>query len=267
MGDPRKVWGAWSVPKTRAAVLEALEGIDWSDARAVDVGAGSGLFTQFFAEYLDRAHGLPPEGRLFACDTVPESFVFDGVPCDRVPPTGRLPYDDDSLDAVVSVEVIEHVEDQFAFVRELARVVKPGGRVVVTTPNVLNINSRVRNLLWGFPLLYDPLPPEGGDRRGLAGHIHPISPYFLAFAAQQAGLSQVDVRSDRTKRSAVFMTALLYPFLAVGSSMNAARLRRKNPRTMAEDADVIRSVNSWRILTGRTAVLRAVKPAAVGAAR
>lgn len=40
-----------------------------------------------------------------------------------------------SFDAAVSVEVIEHVEDDVGFVRNLARVVRPGGPVVLTTPN------------------------------------------------------------------------------------------------------------------------------------
>lgn len=40
-----------------------------------------------------------------------------------------------SFDAIVSVEVIEHVDDDRAFVRNLATVVKPGGPVILTTPN------------------------------------------------------------------------------------------------------------------------------------
>ena len=74
-----------------------------------------------------------------------------------------LPFDDDTFDAAISIEVIEHVEDQFKFVREMARVTKPNGIVIVTTPNTLNMNSRVRTLLWGFPALYDPLPLEDQD--------------------------------------------------------------------------------------------------------
>lgn len=47
----------------------------------------------------------------------------------------RLPFGDASFDAVVSMQVIEHVEEDMAFVRELRRVLRPGGRCWLTTPN------------------------------------------------------------------------------------------------------------------------------------
>jgi SAM-dependent methyltransferase len=100
-------------------------------------------------------------------------------------------------------QVIEHVEDQFSFLRELARVTKPGGLVIVTTPNVLNLNSRVRNLVWGFPCLYDLLPLDDQDIRFMGGHIHPISPYYLAYTAMRAELTDIRLCSDRTKHSAI----------------------------------------------------------------
>ncbi|MDE6624232.1 MAG: class I SAM-dependent methyltransferase [Alistipes sp.] len=49
-----------------------------------------------------------------------------------VPP---LPFDDGSFDCVISFQVIEHIERDAEFVREIHRVLRPGGRFVVTTPN------------------------------------------------------------------------------------------------------------------------------------
>src|SRR5205814_8070802 len=134
--------------------------------------------------------------------------------CAEVGADGRLPYADASCDAVVSIEVVEHVEDQFAFVRELARIAKPGAPVIVTTPNVLSLPSRLRTLLWGFPELFDPLPRAGADERLLGGHIHPIGPYFLALAARRAGRERPSLHGDRRKRSALAWTPLLGPLLA-----------------------------------------------------
>ena len=48
----------------------------------------------------------------------------------------RLPFDDDAFDRVVVVDMLEHVRDEGAFAAELARVTKPGGRLVVNTPHL-----------------------------------------------------------------------------------------------------------------------------------
>ena len=48
----------------------------------------------------------------------------------------QLPYDDATFDAVVSYEFIEHVPDVPAVLREMARVARPGGRVLISSPNL-----------------------------------------------------------------------------------------------------------------------------------
>lgn len=47
----------------------------------------------------------------------------------------RLPTEDESFDVVVSIDVHEHLDECRPFSRELARIVRPGGTVIVTTPN------------------------------------------------------------------------------------------------------------------------------------
>lgn len=51
----------------------------------------------------------------------------------NVPPFEGI--DNDTFDFVVSFQVIEHIQDDNAFVKEIARVLKPGGKFIVTTPN------------------------------------------------------------------------------------------------------------------------------------
>jgi SAM-dependent methyltransferase len=49
---------------------------------------------------------------------------------------GRLPFPDASFDAVAVVDMLEHVPEEHAFLIELARITKPGGRLVVNTPHL-----------------------------------------------------------------------------------------------------------------------------------
>lgn len=80
-----------------------------------------------------RYEGLPPDVAFHAAD-------LDAA---------RLPLPDGSVDAAAAVEVIEHLENPRAFVRELARIVRPGGWVVVTTPNQLSALSLLTLALKG----------------------------------------------------------------------------------------------------------------------
>jgi SAM-dependent methyltransferase len=244
---------------TTACVLALLDGLDWPAARVADVGAGNGYFARALGESL-LARGLDPGEHIVACDVVPDAFRYAPVHCAAINPDGRLPFSDEEFDAVVSIEVVEHIENQFAFLRELARIAKPGAVVVVTTPNTLNANSRVRTLLQGFPLLFEPLALRPGDVRHLSGHIHPISPYFLALAAQRAGLLDTSFHPDRTKTSGAILTTLLAPLLWLAARAQRRRLRRKWPGVYEENAALLESINGWGMLTCRTAVLRATKP-------
>jgi SAM-dependent methyltransferase len=223
-----------------------------------DVGAGRGHFSQLLSAAV-RARGLDPRAHVFACDLIPESFDCDDVACVPIAANGRLPYDNNRFDAVVSIEVIEHVEDQFAFLRELARITRPGGIVIVTTPNTLNVNSRLRTLTSGFPLLFDPLPLDVHDPRRLGGHIHPISPYYLAYTALRVGLQRPTFHPDRTKKSAMVLTLLLGPLLVLGGALQRYRLRRKDPRVLTQNCHLLAMQNGWSMLTCRTTVLRAEK--------
>ena len=54
---------------------------------------------------------------------------------DVVDPDKPLPYDDDTFDLAVSMDVVEHVPDPLPWLREAMRVIRPGGILFLTTPN------------------------------------------------------------------------------------------------------------------------------------
>ena len=97
-----------------------------------DVGCGSGELWQAL------------RGRFRSCLGV-DAVRYEGLPPDvefhAANLDAGLPLPDASVDAAAAVEVIEHLENPRAFVRELTRVVRPGGWIVVTTPNQLSALS------------------------------------------------------------------------------------------------------------------------------
>lgn len=75
----------------------------------------------------------------------------DSIPVDTgVDILRGLPYESGIYDCVILSDVIEHLSDHAAAVKEICRVAKNGGHVIVVTPNMMKINSRINFLLTGF---------------------------------------------------------------------------------------------------------------------
>ena len=98
-----------------------------------DVGCGTGTLSRRLLARFDRVIGVD----IVRYEGLPPEVDFRLGDLDREP----LPIDDSSVDVAAAVETIEHLENPFAFVRELVRIVRRGGWVVVTTPNQLSALS------------------------------------------------------------------------------------------------------------------------------
>jgi 2-polyprenyl-3-methyl-5-hydroxy-6-metoxy-1,4-benzoquinol methylase len=103
-------------------------------------------------------------GRFQSCAGV-DAVRYDGLPADVAFHAAdldatTLPLPDACVDVAAAVEVIEHLENPRRFVRELARIVRSGGWVVVTTPNQLSALSLLTLVVKGqFSAFQDDMYP------------------------------------------------------------------------------------------------------------
>ncbi len=223
-------------------------------SRYLDVGSGTGLLLGL----VQQAFGVIP----FAADYTDRWMKRPGqkveiVDLDRE----SLPFPDSQFSLVTCVETIEHVENFRAVVREAFRVLEPGGYAVFTTPNVLNLRSRIRYLTSGFYNLFGPVLLDRPDvRPGARGHISPINFFYLAHTFVSSGFTDVRVSTDKYQRRSLPAYALLWAPLRMANAVVYRRDKLKY-KTIDQGNDwMVRAMNSPDVLLGRTVVIAARKP-------
>ena len=158
-------------------VDSALEKRHSSGGILLDVGCGSGHLWRFvqtrFARYVGvdivRYEGFPPDAE------------FHPLNLD----TGRVPLPDGCADVVAAVETIEHLENPRACIRELTRLLRPGGWLVVTTPNQLSLLSKLTLVLKNrFNAFQDALYPA---------HITALLEVDLERMARECDLTEIGI--------------------------------------------------------------------------
>jgi SAM-dependent methyltransferase len=107
-----------SIVEFVAAQARMLE----SGARVLDVGAGGAPYRELFAAQ--------------TYTTADHAATLHGGDVDIVAPADALPLADGTFDAVLCTQVLEHVPHPLAVLRELKRVLVPGGRLIATVPFV-----------------------------------------------------------------------------------------------------------------------------------
>ena len=129
-----------------------------------------------------------------------------------------------------------------------------------STPNVLNLRSRLRYLSSGFYNLFGPLAADKSDIHTTRGHINPVSWFYLSHALLSAGFCDLKVTVDKYQRRSL----LAFPFLIVplrSASWIVYHHDKNTYETLDErNAWAVRAMNSPKLLLGRTLIVTAVKP-------
>lgn len=90
-------------------------------------------------------------GFVIVCGDIDTSRQCNELRWVRLNLNHRWPYRDECFDYVICTEGVEHLENPWHLIREAKRVLKVGGKLFLSTPNILSIKSRLSGLLYGFP--------------------------------------------------------------------------------------------------------------------
>ncbi len=177
----------WPKDRHQACIFWAGTG-----ERVLDVGCGNGVVLYNLQEHFRELHGTEfAFSRVISAretlKDLPAYVIQNNI-------EDGLPYPDTYFDTVISAATIEHVVDVLYALKEMYRVLKPGGRLLLITPNVAKLTNRLRLLLGKFP-------STSFDNEGVnfthanvlmdGGHFHYFTYRSMRLFCQQAGFKPI----------------------------------------------------------------------------
>jgi SAM-dependent methyltransferase len=180
----------------------------------IDIPAGSGHSTKILKNI-----GASVE----PFDLFPDFFSVDGLECNEADLSKELPVRNSYADYVLCQEGIEHMPDQLHTLRELNRILKKGGVLLLTTPSYSQLRSRFSYLFSESEYAYKIMPPNEIDSIWVSnnnekndiyfGHIFFIGIQKLRVLARIAGFKIKKIHHLRVNHTSLLLLPFFYPFI------------------------------------------------------
>jgi SAM-dependent methyltransferase len=140
-------------------------------------------------------------------DLHPQLFRLKGVEIKAGDLAGTLPYSAGSFDYIICLEGLEHIDSPPQAFREFKRLLRPGGHLIISVPNIMNVEERLKWLLFGYTSHFKPLSAQSkaqihDSSAGLdeiAVHANPIGYSELRYYLEKNGFTIQGVHRDRKK--------------------------------------------------------------------
>ncbi len=187
-------------------------------------------------------------------DVDPSAGALPGVKFRLTDLEKALPWEDSRFDAVFSLEGFEHLENGFHLLREFNRVLKPGGRLLLTTPNIVSLRSRMRFFGSGF-FHKDPVPLNESGRHPLH-HIGLSTFPEIRYSLHTAGFQLEECVHTRIKPVS-FLYAVYAPWMWLYTK--AAFRREKDPAQRERNREILARLFSPSLLFGENLIFSARK--------
>ncbi len=156
--------------------------------------------------------------KVFLGDFKRENMHYRNGRCIQVDLNELLPFKEGVFDYVTCVAGIEHLDNPHHLIKEFSRLIKREGVLVITTPNVMTIRSRLKFLFYSYFESFryiGPLPSEQQQKLKDLGlgfdfqHINPISYPEMKFILEKYGFKIERIEANRMVRK----WKMIYPFL------------------------------------------------------
>jgi SAM-dependent methyltransferase len=208
-------------------------------SRVLDIGAGPCPYRRFFdhCEYKSQDFAQLDETQLEA--------GYGEI--DYVGDIAAIPVPDRSFDAILCTEVLEHVPDPVGAIREMARILRPGGQLILTAPLGSGLHQQPYHFYGGFtPFWYRRFLGEAGFEQ-IA--IEPNGGFFK-FYGQESQRFQTMLNPRRFRGGARLVAALAwiaaYPIFRIAIPLICDRLDSSDPTpafTVGYHVTAVRSGN------------------------
>ena len=217
-----------------------------SNLRIVDIPCGSGAF---ISRLKDNGYN-----NVLAMDieNILEINHKDFVVGDM---TEILPMEDNSIDVLVCIDGIEHINRQFDFVKEVNRILKDGGEFIISTPNISSLRSRGKWLISGHHHKCN--TPLDENNPNPLHHIGMISFPEIRYIFHTNGFKIQNVTTNRIKWVS-WLYLLFVPFvylITTGIYYKAG----KREGTLEINKQIKKTMFSKAVLFGETLIVKAIK--------
>lgn len=232
------------------AIHETVENIlrDQKPGSVLDVPAGEGALAV-------RLKGIGHD--VSCCDLYPQIFKLEDTEIKAGDLDKTLPYEDGAFDYAVCVEGLEHIENPANAIREFARILRPGGLLVISVPNIMNIEERLKWLFFGYTSHFKPLSSDAindiraeyGDTMEVALHVNPIGYSEVRYLLEKTGFELQQVFLDKPKAN----SWAFFPVTAaikIANALTPGKKRRSRWSTELSSREVL--------LGGNTLIFKAV---------
>lgn len=191
-----------------------------------------------------------------AADINPIDFPAKEIPILIADFNQWLPFKEATFDFVLCSNGIEYLEDPYCFVRECYRVLKAGGKLLIETPNALNLQSRMANLAVGFYRFNGRPYDEVSDQLGGEHRMNLQNYYQLRFNLHRNGFRIIQVTTHEFSNRAMAFS-FIYPFVYLATLW--ASKREKRPLQRERNKEIFKHVMSADVVFGKQLFVLAEK--------